>query len=229
MSKQKYKASALVITLSVLGLILMASLSLALVSVQERKGSIGASKSTAAFQIADSGVESVLQAIKKNSAGKVRDLVDGISGANCSDGVIAYGTNDNGYRLELFAGNNPVSCSDNSAFVASVSSIKSTGTYNGEQRFIEAAVAGTNLSCKVCNGNNTASTGCKGNEYNTSTGMPLASNADAGMPTACFMNNAWYTWAMVYAWGGQWKLQNQPGAFLGAAGPNCDKVMVCSN
>lgn len=86
--KRKYKASALVITLSVLGLMMVASLSLALVSVQERKGSMGASKSTAAFQVADSGVESVLQAIRKKSAGKVKDLAGEISGAACSDGVI---------------------------------------------------------------------------------------------------------------------------------------------
>lgn len=69
MQDKKYKASALAVTLIVMAIILASALSITTVSIKERKGSIGAGRSSQAYQAADLGVEKVLSVLMDPASG----------------------------------------------------------------------------------------------------------------------------------------------------------------
>jgi hypothetical protein len=115
MQKQKKQASALLVAMIVLGLILTAALSISLVSLTEKKSSIGSNRSNIAYQEANSGVEKILLAIKNNSSGTLNDL------GTCNSGTIEDNTTE--YKLEFkdSTGNILTDCGDN---VSDISSVK---------------------------------------------------------------------------------------------------------
>ncbi|MDP1884791.1 MAG: hypothetical protein Q8L10_05540 [Candidatus Moranbacteria bacterium] len=136
MPTKKFKASILVVTMMIMGIILVSALSISLVSIQERKASMGANKSNQAYQIADTGIEMVMDDIINGDNDRVSDL----TGCRPADGLIH---NDaTGYTVELKdADENKIACNTNTD-LSEVIHIKSVGTASGQaQRSIEAAVA----------------------------------------------------------------------------------------
>jgi|GEM_PF-6565559 len=150
MLKEKNKASVLIVTIIILGLILLSVLSMTLVSFRERKASMGDVRSQQAFQNAEAGVESVLRAIISNTdpAKKISELTN----FDCSqiagiDNAILQETGPTAnlsYIAELkkfgYDSANPstyVNCSD---LASSIVYVKATGSGFGQQRAIEAAV-----------------------------------------------------------------------------------------
>lgn len=156
MLKEKNKASVLIVTMIILGLILLSALSMTLVSFRERKASMGDLRSQQAFQNAEAGVESVLRAIIKNSdpTKKISEL----GGFECKPIGEIPGV-DNAILRETGAGANlsyvaelkifgyedePLNSSKwskcDSTLVKDVVYVKATGSGFGQQRAIEAAV-----------------------------------------------------------------------------------------
>jgi len=136
MRTKNHPASILVVTMMIMGIILVSALSISLVSIQERKASMGANKSNQAYQIADTGIETVMDDIINGDNDQVSDL----AGCRPADGLIH---NDaTGYTVELKdADENKIAC-NSATDIAEVVHIKSVGTASGQaQRSIEAAVA----------------------------------------------------------------------------------------
>lgn len=130
------KASVLAMTLIILGMFVVVALSVSLTSIQSRKASIGESKSTLAYQVAETGVEKVMNAIIMESYANVGEL--------CDSGILE-GSSD-GYTVTLKKANETeISCdvaSDRSLAMLDIASVKSVGIgANQERRVIEAAVA----------------------------------------------------------------------------------------
>ncbi len=140
-----WKASALVVTMMIMGIILISTLSIALVAVQERKASLGEDSSNQAYNKAEDGVEIVLQDVIKGGHATVDQL------ANCNP---ASGRIENdGYTVELKdADEAKISCASTAA-IASVRSVKSVGSAGGNQRAVQVAVAGTGDYQIACAGN----------------------------------------------------------------------------
>ena len=157
MQNKKYKASVLAVTLIIMAIILASALSISAVSVRERKSSIGANKTSLAYQTADMGVEKILgillAEIKSNPA-KTLNLVGWGTGCNCEN-VTGYTkkmivcSSDN-YKVQLKkqdftttpASFVDISCDDSGEAVINVDRIKSVGTDAGKQtqRAIDAEV-----------------------------------------------------------------------------------------
>jgi len=186
MPTKKPKASILVITLLVLGVILATALSISLVSIQERKASIGSNKSNIAYQTADTGIEKVMSdiitAVRANPDQTL--LSASLSGCDIASGDIIA----SGYDVKLKKQNDiVVSCRDSVVKVSEIASIKSIGTVAGQsQRAIEAAVAagGHKISCSLpgdgsvycCSVNDGGSVNCK---YETGNAAWVDFNANA--------------------------------------------------
>lgn len=133
------KASVLIVTLMILSITLITALSMALVSGRERKASIESNKSSIAYQIAETGIESVMQLIVDNSS-KTLASID----SNC-DGVMSVDIDAaKKYSVELqdSSGNKITGCSTP---IASAKFIKSVGTVVGQaQRAIRSVVITVN-------------------------------------------------------------------------------------
>ena len=140
--KGRLKASALVVTMMILGIILITALSISLVSLRERKASLGSNDSNQAFYTAQSGVESVLQQIANNSTGTVSNIDSDCSGTISSSG----------YSVKLLdsSGNVVSGCSTP---VSNIAKLKSVGTEGQYQRAIEVAVANGNCTIDYTNDN----------------------------------------------------------------------------
>lgn len=162
--KTKLKASALVVSVVIMGIMLITALSVSLVSIRDRKASMSGSKSGQAFQNAQSGVEIVMNEILKGGYDKVNEL----NGCDSGDGLIKGA---NGYAVELKdEDGNKIVCNDGSKNISEIVSIKSVGTGSNNQRAIEAAVAavggGITGGCGFTGGagskvSNKWSSGCK--------------------------------------------------------------------
>jgi len=132
MSQKTKKASVLVVTAIVLGLILTIALSTSLVSILERKASVSSNISNVAYQKADTGIEKTLQLIKNNTDGKLSTVdIDG----TC-DGIIKYPD----YKIELKDEDNALVTGCDTE-VADIMLVKSTGLTGTNQRSVEVAVA----------------------------------------------------------------------------------------
>jgi len=140
---KKQKASILVVTMMILGIVLVTALSISVVSIQERKASMGSNKSNQAYQVADTGIEKVMQLIKDNS---FDDTIKNIDTDGTCDGIF---NSTVGYTVQLkdTADENITTCA---VSVSAIASIKSIGTNSGQQRAIEAAVAASGGYTKVC-------------------------------------------------------------------------------
>ena len=143
--KQKLgtRGSILAFTLIILGLMLVIAIGIASVTIQERNSASTGGASTQAFQVADSGVELVIQKIKQSPT----DTVDSLkkAGTTCADGTITMdvGISGGSTKITFYKDDNnaPATCGD---LLASVKKVKSVGTFASASRAIEAAVAASN-------------------------------------------------------------------------------------
>lgn len=155
---RKFKASVLVVTLIVLGIILVTALSVSLTSMKNKAASMGESKTTVAFQNAQSGIELVMAAILE----KTKITGDPVS-YTAGDLLTDFGLDcDEPVGEEQYAKLTPTDSSltgkfvvelkknvtpdstDCSVNVLDIAAIKSVGVDAGQKRAIEAAVASTN-------------------------------------------------------------------------------------
>lgn len=145
MIRKKPKASVLVVTLIILGIITVTALSISLNSIRERKASIGSGRSGAAYQAAETGVENVLNKLLKNQDEAVGDL-----GLNCSRVGIHAVLTGSSYTVELKKENEEEStnCSTKASEIATIKSVGNDSN-NQEKRAIEAAVAALGGGCYV--------------------------------------------------------------------------------
>lgn len=137
MKKNNPKASALIITILILGMVLVIALNVSMVSTKERNMSMGTEKTSLAYQIADSGIEKVSQLIKDNSSGDLSSI-----DSDC-DGFIS--DSSVGYTVELkdVDGNRITTCSTS---LGMVRRIKSIGTKGQFQRAIEVPITSNTIS-----------------------------------------------------------------------------------
>ncbi|HPN96243.1 MAG TPA: hypothetical protein PLK35_00590 [Candidatus Moranbacteria bacterium] len=144
---KKHKASILVVSLIILGAILVIALSISLVSIKERKASIGGGRTNLAYQAAETGVETVLNYLTSNSY----ELVNKLPNCDTETGKIFDPSTDKRYEVVLKNDDGDiVPCnSDDTVKVGDITSIKSTGLVDpNNRRAIEAAVAAGSLKCR---------------------------------------------------------------------------------
>jgi len=140
MKTKKHKASVLIMSMIVLSMILITTLTITLATLRGKKISIGSSKSTIAYQNAETGVERVMERLASGEYSTLGEFCDESS-------ALLSGAN---YEAELKKEDGSiVNCggSFDSLKIAEVTTIKSTGWDPGKQanRAIEAAVAATSL------------------------------------------------------------------------------------
>jgi Tfp pilus assembly protein PilX len=135
---KKQKGSVLVFTLIILSFLLVASLSLATVSTSETRGVNAISRSIVAFQIADSGLETVLQEVYKGNCNNGRlDCLGGCSVVGGEAGINGH-INAGIFRVVFYqtGGNALTSCADTS-WRTIAESAQSEGVYNGTTRAVK--------------------------------------------------------------------------------------------
>jgi hypothetical protein len=137
--KTKY-GSALVFSLMVLFIGVVAALGIASTTIISQKMSGTTGKSVSSFQVADSGAEIILQKIYKNEAYTLKELV-ALGGISCSNGIISgnIGNSDKTYRITFKDESDNLIASCNST--ETIASLKSIGTYASTSRAVEMAVA----------------------------------------------------------------------------------------
>ena len=164
MRKLGYRGSALAVTLIIMGIVLAAALSVATISVKERKASIQSNKSNRAYQTADKGVEYVLGIIFDELAANTTNpdyRVDDVNwnsyGCPCvydsAIGERVLNCDSRKFKAELFnvtyVSTNPVitnsdhvDCNDGSFNLKDIDMIKTFGRdpSSETERFVEADV-----------------------------------------------------------------------------------------
>lgn len=135
------KGSALVFSLIVLSFLLIASLSLAALSVSETRSAISLDRSVVAFQIADSGIEVVLEKIYKGTCnGQNLDCLGACNLQNSKAGITGT-VNSGAYRVEFYDQNgSALSSCNTSTWRADTESIQSEGTYKNTTRAVKVDV-----------------------------------------------------------------------------------------
>jgi hypothetical protein len=88
MKKKNKKSSVLIVSMLILGAVITIALSLALVAIRERNTSMSSSRTQVAYQMADQGVETVMNALLKVNVGTTptRSYLPPVG--NYSDGVL---------------------------------------------------------------------------------------------------------------------------------------------
>lgn len=132
------RGSVLVFTLILLLLLLSASISVATITVSESKSASALSRSTAAFQVADSGMEVVLERIYSGSydTASINTMKPG--GSTCAAGEITGALASGTYVVTLFDSNGvPITNCGSTTWRADAESIQSTGSYAGTQRAVK--------------------------------------------------------------------------------------------
>jgi len=146
----KTKGSSLVVTLLVLAIVLISTLSIALVAIKDRQASIGSVNSSKAYQLADEGIEKVMQIIIYgnnnyiNKSGE-ENLSDDLSiiDAFCDSATGLITDNGQGYAVELFDNSDPrvkINCNDSSRPVLDIDVIKSVGYDKNTSRAVSAPI-----------------------------------------------------------------------------------------
>ncbi|MFC1623251.1 pilus assembly PilX N-terminal domain-containing protein [Patescibacteria group bacterium] len=143
-NKNKQQGSVLVYTLFIMFLILVMAIGVIVSSVSETSATLATKNSTAAFQVADSGMEFVNQAIKENAGsavgvGDLCDLSDFVDAceASSSDAICESAVSDMDFIIEFFDGETDgdiMECGDD---INTAIRIKSTGTYKKTSRAVE--------------------------------------------------------------------------------------------
>lgn len=143
--QKKYNGSALVVSLIILAIIVISALNLSLIAVQERKASIGESASNRAFQMADMGIEKVMNLILRGNYTHINESeTNGINyssaemNCNGSTGRIESSARDVSVQLygDALA---PLNCDSNER-VSEITVIGSYGNAKTTQRVINAPV-----------------------------------------------------------------------------------------
>ena len=136
--ENKYKGSSLVVSSVILIMILTIAISMGVVSLKERRASIGESKTNLAIQNAQSGVEAVLEEIKSLGSGALASQIRP-AGTSCSGGKIKK-TSSPSYEVELLdSDDHRVNCYSSQS-ITNIVKIKSIGQGSDGQRAIEAGV-----------------------------------------------------------------------------------------
>jgi hypothetical protein len=140
------KGSALVFSLVVLSMILVAALGVAAVSVVEKKNSLSTGKSTQAFQLADSAIEMVLKKAVINPQLTLGALGDGWQ---CGSGGVVtvpslVGISGNPVVL-TFKKEVVTDIVDCNTKLSEVADVKATGQYGSTTRAINTVVAAGTL------------------------------------------------------------------------------------
>lgn len=136
MKIKRKKGSVLVFTLIVVLTILVISLGVVTVSTTELRSSSSTDKATMAFQIADTGMESILEKIKSSNY-LDNTILEVFS--DCADGKISK-TIDAGkqYEIEFFKDDDsPLECDDR---VGDIGKAKSSGSYLSVERAVSSSV-----------------------------------------------------------------------------------------
>ncbi|OGI14266.1 MAG: hypothetical protein A3E38_03125 [Candidatus Moranbacteria bacterium RIFCSPHIGHO2_12_FULL_54_9] len=145
------KGSTLVFSLIVLSFLLVSALSVATVVMTEKKAALSTDKSNRAFQVADSGVESMLQKIYKNDFATLNELAASL-GTTCngSTGEISVPLSSGTYTISFYDNENIKfdggDCSDDE-WRDRVVKIKSEGVSNNTTRAIEVSVLAREAAC----------------------------------------------------------------------------------
>ena len=135
--KKNLKATALMVNMIILSIILIVALSVALVSLKERKISMDASKSGISFQNAQSGMEVVMKEINKESKRMASELGGGTLACNATTGLLE--DTEGRFKIELKDGSwGKVACDDGTAKISEIARVRSVGIGIGQQRSIEA-------------------------------------------------------------------------------------------
>lgn len=139
------RGSVLIFSLIVLSILLSAAVAVATVSVSNTRSVFSTSKSNQSFQVADSGVELVLQQIYKTvpTHASLNTLAAALGGgAACASGAITKaGVAGGDIRVSFYdKDNNLINCADTN-WRGKVVAIKSEGTASGTTRLVETAVA----------------------------------------------------------------------------------------
>lgn len=139
------QGSVLVFSLIVLSILLSAAVAVATVSVANRRSTLSTAKSNQSFQVADSGVELVLQQIYKPvpTHANLNALATALGGgAACAGGSITKtGVAGGDVRVSFFdKDDNLIGCADTN-WRSKIVAVKSEGTAFGTTRLVETAVA----------------------------------------------------------------------------------------
>lgn len=138
------KGSVLIFSLIILAFMLISALSVATVSVTEKRASFSTEKSSRSFQVADSGVEFILQKIYKGNYNTLDDLATALGTTCDAQGEIGAPLNSGSYNISFydnagvkFTGSD---CND-LTWRDRVVRIKSEGTSGNTTRAVEVGVA----------------------------------------------------------------------------------------
>ncbi len=139
MKRNNLQASALVVTLIILGIVMVISLGIASSSVKERKSSLGSGRTVLSYQSADSGIERTLALIMDSDNNQIIDIDD-----DC-DGIL-FNLVSVDYIVYLYDSGDDIiiGCQDGSGdtLKSAIKKIKSVGgRLTGQaQRAVEATV-----------------------------------------------------------------------------------------
>lgn len=141
-SLRSKKGSVLVFSLIILSFMLISALSIAAVSVTERRSASTTEKSARSFQVADSGVEKLLQKIYKGNSSTPSALAIA-AGGSCASGVITGTTASGTYKVSLYADvggvDVQIAC-DDVAWRDKAVKLRSEGISGNTTRAVEVAV-----------------------------------------------------------------------------------------
>jgi hypothetical protein len=153
------KASAIVFALIVLSVILITAISVAAVTMTERRSSMATDKSVQSFQIADSGAEIMLNQIYKGENDNLNSLAVSL-GKTCSGGSIGSSiSSEKTYTVNFYKSDGKLmGCGDP---ISDITNIKSIGSYASTTRAISVAVAASQGARVWVNDGDAVSTGEK--------------------------------------------------------------------
>lgn len=140
------RGSVLAYTLILLSVVLVAAIGIAAVSVTNERGSLLSSRSVSSFQVADTGSQAAIVAIREalSSGGStLNDLTVAGGGCSNSGGVATIVSASSGtigkYTLTFYDnGENQLDCSDD---LSQIATVKSVGEYRDTSRAVKVAVA----------------------------------------------------------------------------------------
>lgn len=134
----RLKGSTLVFSLIVLAFLLVSAISLATVSVTEKRAALATAKSSLSFQAADGGAEAILADIKDGDAEGAKTFINEFFGA-CSQGMVKGGDTESGrYEVTFYDENeDALGCDDARADIVR---IVSKGFYANTTRAIDIGI-----------------------------------------------------------------------------------------
>lgn len=134
--KKLTKGSALIFSLIILTFLLAIAISVAQNAVTEKKSASTTGKSLQAFQVADSGSELFLKAIKEANSD---DSLLEVLGSGCGDDYYEGNIVGGNYKIAFYnSEGDQINCS---APLSEVDRIKSVGTFGSTTRAVDVAVA----------------------------------------------------------------------------------------